>query len=152
MTSRTDTIATALTHPEFRRPFLGQELRGAMVQGLGPGSSEPRWTATVPQLAEAIDTALTRAEEKDTPAGGSTTADASGTADTPHALVIRLVGPDHVGTCECGRAIGRTPRTRSLDGLAGLWEQHAGQATDPDTAWADALNSLPTHTTPIGAS
>ncbi|MEU9149165.1 hypothetical protein AB0D59_01090 [Streptomyces sp. NPDC048417] len=143
-----DTIAAALTHPRFRRPIVGHELRGPMVQGLGPRSTEPRWTATVPQLAEAIDTALTLAEEKDTPAG-STTAGSTGTADTPHALAIRLVGPDLVGSCHCGRAIGRTPRTRSLDGLVGLWEQHIAEAA-PDAAWADALTSL--HRTPIGAS
>ncbi|MEU9424291.1 hypothetical protein AB0D87_15905 [Streptomyces sp. NPDC048342] len=144
-----DAIAAVLRNPTFRRPVLGQELRGAMVQGLGSGSgsSEPRWIATVPQLAEAIDTALTRAEEKDTPAGGTTAG--TGTADTPHALVISRTEHDFVGVCECGRAIGRTPRTRHLDGLVGLWEQHAAQA-DPDTTWADALNSL--HTTPIGAS
>ncbi|WP_217545609.1 hypothetical protein [Streptomyces sp. GbtcB6] len=142
-----DTIAAVLRSPRFRRPVLGQELRGAVVQGLGPGSSETRWTATVPQLAEAIDTALTRAEEKDTPVGSTTAG--TGTADTPHALVISRTEHDFVGACQCGRAIGRTPRARPLDALVGLWEQHAAQA-DPDTAWADALQSL--HTTPIGAS
>lgn len=148
MTARVDAIATVLRIPTLRRPIVGQELRGPVVQGLGPGSSEARWTATVPQLAEAIDTALAKAEEKDIPAG-STTAGRTGTAFTPHALVLELDGLDFRAVCRCGRPIGRTPQGRSTDGLVGLWEQHVTEA-DPDGAWTRAVASLPG--SPIGAS
>jgi hypothetical protein len=47
------------------------------VQLLGP-ASDPIWTASVPQLAEAIDNAIRASEEKDTPA-----AQAAGTTFTP---------------------------------------------------------------------
>ncbi|EYT83975.1 hypothetical protein CF54_04170 [Streptomyces sp. Tu 6176] len=81
MTRRTDTIAAVLRRPVLKRPVVGHELRERLVQGLGPGSTDAAWTATVPQLAEAIDTALTtqeRREQKGTRsrgrrlAGGST--------------------------------------------------------------------------------
>jgi hypothetical protein len=90
----------------------------------------------VPQLAEAIDTAL-KEEEKDIPAG---------TLSTPlpsdgHALIIRTVGVDLLGSCQCGQGIGRTPRTRSVEGLAGLWEHHVSTMTDQ--AWAEALTAIP---------
>lgn len=123
MSSRADMIAAVLRRPVLRRPFLAHELRGAMVQGLAPGSSESRWTATVQQLADAIDTALAASEEKDIPAG-SATAGSQGTAFTPHALVLELDGLDFRASCRCGRAIGRTPQGRPVEGLVGLWEQH----------------------------
>lgn len=148
MASRTDTVAAALRHPKLLRPVLAHELRGAVVQGFGPGSSEARWTATVPQLAEAIDTALTEAEEKDIPAG-SNTVGSQGTAFTPHALVLEPDGLDFRAVCRCGRPIGRTPQGRSLDGLVGLWEQHSAEA-DPDSTWARAVACLPASS--IGAS
>ncbi|MYS44073.1 hypothetical protein GTY23_23140 [Streptomyces sp. SID5998] len=78
MTSRTETIAAVLRRPKLARPILAHELRQHVVQGLGPGTTAADWTATVPQLAEAIDTALLRQEQKDTrgrtrpPAGEST--------------------------------------------------------------------------------
>lgn len=133
MTGRLNTIATALRAPNLERRFLGHELRGALVQGVYANSTEVSWSATVPMLAEAIDTALTRAEEKDTPAD-------AGAPSTPHALVLEAHGVDLVGTCRCGRSIGRTPLGRHIDGLIGLWEQHCTQA---DAAWADALTALP---------
>lgn len=147
MTARVDAIAAVLRIPTLRRPIVGQELRGPVVQGLGPGSSEARWTATVPQLAEAIDTALAKAEEKDIPA--SSTAGSTGTAFTAHALVLELDGLDFRAVCRCGRPIGRAPQGRSTDGLVGLWEQHVAQV-DPDGAWTRAIASLPV--SPIGAS
>jgi hypothetical protein len=45
------------------------------VQLLGR-STDPDWTATIPQLAEAIDRALTISEEKDTPADSGATSTA----------------------------------------------------------------------------
>jgi hypothetical protein len=141
MTPRAARIAALLRHPQPVRQLLAYELRGSVVQLLGPGTTDPTWTATPALLAEAIDQDLTRAEEKDTPKGAPSTA---------HALVIHRDGRDFVGACRCGRAIGRTPQARPLDGLVGLWEQHADQA-DPDTAWADALSSLPISSS-IGAS
>ncbi|MEV0475507.1 hypothetical protein [Streptomyces prunicolor] len=75
-----------------------------------------------------------------------------GTTSTPpaHALVLEPDGIDLVGACRCGRPIGRSPLTRSVDGLVGLWEQHCARVVQ-DTAWADALTALPA-ATPIGAS
>lgn len=134
MSARIDTIAAALRGPELQRQFLGHELRGALVQGVGAGSTEVVWTATVPMLAEAIDTALTKAEEaeeKDIP---------TGTPSTPHALVLEADDIDLIGSCRCGRRIGRTPQRRSVDGLVGLWERHVSE----DEAWTDALAALPT--------
>ncbi|MDX5569361.1 hypothetical protein PYK79_47300 [Streptomyces sp. ID05-04B] len=148
MTERIDTIAAALRNPVLRRAFVGHELRGSVVQGLGPGSTVPEWTATVPMLAEAIDTALTRAEEKDIPAASTP---AAGTPSTPHALAVTYDGVDLIGTC-CGRVIGRTPPTAPLaPGLVGLWQRHTGEP-DPDQAWAAALTALTPAATPNGAS
>jgi hypothetical protein len=87
MTSRIDTIAGVLRQPKLWRPVLGHELREHVVECLGPGSTEPRWTATVPQLAEAIDTALQKSEEKDTPVATRPT----GTASTARAEIIRVL-------------------------------------------------------------
>ncbi|MFD5656971.1 hypothetical protein [Streptomyces hirsutus] len=81
MTARTDTIAAVLRRPRLQRPVLAHELREYLVQGIGPAGTDTKWTATVPQIAEAIVTALREAErreEKDTRrgsqprAGGST--------------------------------------------------------------------------------
>ncbi|WP_073946485.1 hypothetical protein [Streptomyces kebangsaanensis] len=168
MPSRTDTIAAVLRRPVLRRPLLAHELRGHVVQGLGPGSTETAWTATVPQLAEAIDTALqarAQSEEKGTrlgtqpPVGGSTAraeilavlADAGYNqaaatellarahrephTDPPdlefretlaggHALIVQYGDCELIGSCQCGRALGRIRPDRSLDQLAGLWERH----------------------------
>lgn len=70
MTTRVDVIAAALHRPPLRRPFVGHEVRSGVVQ-LHGRSTDPDWTATIPQLAEAIDSALTISEEKDTPADGN---------------------------------------------------------------------------------
>ncbi|MGW5509935.1 hypothetical protein ACWEV9_19490 [Streptomyces albogriseolus] len=166
MTSRTDVIAGVLRRPRLKRPVLAHELRQALVQGLGSGT-EVRWTATVPQLAEAIDTALTAAgrEEKDTrrgsqPRPGGSTARAELLAvlqaagyndaaavdlvarafrephtDPPdlefretlaggHALVVQYGDCELLGSCQCGRRLGRVTPDRPIDHLAGLWERH----------------------------
>ncbi|WP_326780401.1 hypothetical protein OG481_09655 [Streptomyces longwoodensis] len=136
MLSRVDVIEAALRHPKLGRPLLAYELGGALVQLLERGTTDPTWTATPRLLAEAIDSALDQAErrEKDILATGTpSTADA-------HALVLERTAPDFVGVCRCGRPIGRTPLTHSLDGLVGLWEQHATQ----ESAWVDAVAALPT--------
>ncbi|MFI1723882.1 hypothetical protein [Streptomyces sp. NPDC020489] len=139
---RFNVLLRVLRSPQPVRPLLAYELRGSVVQLLGPGTTDPTWTATPELLAEAIDGELTRGEEKDTPAD-------AGAPFTPHALVLTPAGPDYRCTCQCGRAIGRAPKGRSIDGLVGLWEQHA---LEPDhaAAWADALAALP-HSS-IGAS
>ncbi|WP_406157686.1 hypothetical protein [Streptomyces canus] len=142
MTPRAARIAAALRLVQPVRPLLAYELRGSVVQLFGPGTTDPTWTATPELLAEAIDEDLTQAEEKDIPAG-SITAGGPGTAFTPHALVLARDEHDFVGTCACGRAIGRSPQGRSTDGLVGLWEQHADQA-DRDAIWADALSATAT--------
>ncbi|MFF9269133.1 hypothetical protein [Streptomyces rochei] len=78
MPSRTDTIVAVLRRPRLKRQVLAHELAGRMVQSTAPGSTAVDWSATVPQLAEAIDTALTQQEQKDTrgraqrPAGDAT--------------------------------------------------------------------------------
>ncbi|EGX60141.1 hypothetical protein SZN_09471 [Streptomyces zinciresistens K42] len=147
MTSRIDILTAALRQPVLLRPLLGQELREALVQGLGPGSSEPRWTATLPQLAESLDTSLTRAEEKDTPTGSTTAG--PGATSTAHALVLETDAYDYLAACSCGHPIGRTPKARSVDVLVCRWEQHAARAAN-DSAWSYAVASLPTPS--IGAS
>ncbi|MFR0354118.1 hypothetical protein [Streptomyces sediminimaris] len=130
------------------RPLLAYELRGPLVQLLASGTTDPTWQAPPGLLAAAIDTALAKArrEEKDIPAGAAA---GSGTAFTPHALVLELDGLDFRAVCRCGCPIGRTPQGRSTDGLVGLWEQHAAQA-DPDGAWKRAITTLPASV--IGAS
>jgi hypothetical protein len=143
MTPRAARIAAFLRRFQPVRQPLGYELRDSVVQLLGPGTTDPTWTATPALLAEAIDQALTRAEEKDTPVKGA--------PSTAHALVLARDEHDFVGTCVCGRAIGRSPQHRSVDGLVGLWERHAAHE-DTDAAWADALTSLPASASSIGAS
>ncbi|MGW0599930.1 hypothetical protein ACWD11_22640 [Streptomyces sp. NPDC002776] len=119
--TRADSIASVLHRPALHRPLLGHELRGRLVQGLGAGSTVAEWTATVPQLAEAIDTALTVHDAR-------AAAAAADPAAAGHALGIQHRGPDMVGVCQCGRVLGRiTPGTR-LDALAVPWERHTGAA------------------------
>jgi hypothetical protein len=101
--TRTDVIADVLRRPVLLRPVLGHELRERLVQGIGPASTAAEWTATVPQLAEAIDTALTAADG--------------------HALVIAHDGFDLIGTC-CGRVLGRIRPGTHLDALAAPWIRH----------------------------
>lgn len=140
LTPRAQAIANVLRSRRPAREPLAYELRGSVVQLLGPGTTDPTWTANPEVLAAAIDAALVRAEQKDTPAGAPSTA---------HTLAITYDGVDFVGAC-CGRVLGRTPPDRPLGpGLVGLWQRHTGEP-DPDRAWADALASL--NTTPIGAS
>lgn len=151
MASRIDVITGVLRHPAPVRDLMAYELRGSVVQLLGPGTTDPTWTATPELLAAAVDAGLARVErkEKDIPVG---TADIQGTTFTAaaHALVLESDGLDLVGICRCGRPVGRAPLSRSIDGLVGVWEQHCTQASQ-DIAWADALTALPT-TTAIGAS
>ncbi|NUS29783.1 MAG: hypothetical protein HOV92_36970 [Streptomyces sp.] len=102
--TRADVIADVLRRPVLRRPVLGHELRERLVQGLGPSSTVAEWVATVPQLAEAIDTALVAA------AG--------------HGLVVQHDGIDLVGTCQCGQRLGRIRPGTRLDALTVPWERH----------------------------
>lgn len=89
MKDRADIIADALRAPNLGRPYVGRELRGPLVQLLGPNSDQ-LWIASVPQLAEAIDNALRASEEKDTPAGTQP----AGTTSTPRHTSNKTPG-DH---------------------------------------------------------
>ncbi len=164
MTSRTDLIADVLRRPRLKRPVLAHELRQSLVQGLRIGTTV-EWTATVPQLAEAIDSALAQQEQKDTrgrsqrSAGGSTAraellavlqesgyneaaavdllarAFREPHTDPPdlefretlaggHALVVQYGDCELLGSCQCGRRLGRVTPDKPIDHLAGLWERH----------------------------
>ncbi|MFE3855225.1 hypothetical protein ACFXPN_29340 [Streptomyces griseorubiginosus] len=149
MADRLEVIRKVLVAGQPVRPLLAYEQSGPLVQLLASHTTLPTWQAPPTLLAKAIDLELVRAEEKDIPTGSSTSATGPGTAFTPHALVLTRDEHDFVGTCRCGRPVGRAPQGRSVDGLVGLWEQHAAQA-DPDAAWVDAVTSL--HPTSIGAS
>lgn len=119
MRSRTDIIAAVLRRPTFRRPVVGHELRGAQVQLLGR-NSDLTWTATVPQLAEAIDTALLKNEEKDTPTGNQPAGAASTardqilthlqttglTAEAARKLLARADREPHTGDAEYQATLG----------------------------------------------
>ncbi|MFI5685857.1 hypothetical protein [Streptomyces sp. NPDC051636] len=174
--SRTDTIAAVLRHRQPVREPLGCELRGSVVQLLGPGTTDPTWTATPEVLAKAIDSAL----QKDTrhgfqsPAGESTARaeilaalqacgyqaeaavellarafrephanppdpDFPETLAGGHALVLQFGGCELIGTCQCGRVLGRTTSNGTADSLAALWERHT-------------CTELSSTTSPIGAS
>jgi hypothetical protein len=169
VTSRTNTIAAVLRRPRLLRPVLAHELSERLVQGLGARSTETEWTATVPQLAEAIDTALQgwEREQKDTSVGGSQPP--AGAADTAraeilgalltagynepaaiellgrafrepqgdppdtefretlaggHALVVEYGDCELLGSCQCGRRLGRITPGKPLDALAVPWERH----------------------------
>jgi hypothetical protein len=74
MTDRLGVIAAALRAPKIDRPYVGHEMRGPMLMLTGL-NSDLIWSATIPQIAEAIDQALQEQEEKDIPA--------TGTASTP---------------------------------------------------------------------
>ncbi|MEU2780582.1 hypothetical protein [Streptomyces sp. NPDC007110] len=167
MKPRTEVIAGVLRRPRLKRPVLAHELRERLVQGLGAGSTDVEWTATIPQVAEAIDAALTASgrEEKDTrrggqPRAGGSTARAELLAalhdsgyneaaatdvvarafrephtDPPdlefretraggHALVIEYGDCELIGSCQCGRRLGRVTPDKPIDRLAGLWERH----------------------------
>ncbi|NUP19849.1 MAG: hypothetical protein HOZ81_27975 [Streptomyces sp.] len=100
--TRAETIEGVLRRPVLKRRVLAHEVSERLVQGLGARSTVVEWTATVPQLAEAIDTAL-----------------AAG-----HALIVELDGLDLIGTCQCGRRLGRIRPGTPLDALAVPWERH----------------------------
>ncbi|MBD0837396.1 hypothetical protein [Streptomyces sp. TRM68416] len=119
--TRAEIIAGVLHHPVLDRPVLGRELRERLVQGLGAGSTAAEWTATVPQLADALDTALTVHDV-------ITAAASAGTVAAGHALVIQYQGADLVGVCQCGRPVGRVRPGAALDALAVPWERHISPA------------------------
>ena len=100
--NRAETIAGVLRRPVLKRPVLAHEVSERLVQGLGARSTVVEWTATVPQLAEAIDTAL----------------------GADHALIVEYHGIDLVGTCQCGRRLGRINPATRLDALAVPWVRH----------------------------
>lgn len=175
MISRTDVIAGVLRRPRLKRPVLAHELRQSLVQGMRIGTTV-EWTATVPQLAEAIDSALVKQEQKDTrrgsqPRPGGSTARAEILAvlqesgyneaaatellarafrephTTPpdeefretlaggHALVVEYGDCELLGSCQCGRRLGRVTPDKPIDGLAGLWERHTmTEIPDPASA------------------
>lgn len=119
--NRSDVLAGVLRRPVLARPVLAHELREHLVQGLGAGSTAVEWSATVPQLAEALDTALVRFD-------AATVGAIAGSAAAGHALVIEHRGPDLVGTCQCGRRLGLTRPDGRLDALAVPWIQHTSTA------------------------
>jgi hypothetical protein len=112
MSERADVIAAALRQPTLRRPYVGHELRGAILQLQTPRSGVA-WTATVPQLAQAIDTALRKTEEKDTPGGAQPS---PGAAFTARAQILAAL-----------QAAGHTP-----DQAAQLLAQADHEPRDPD--------------------
>ncbi|OYP17017.1 hypothetical protein CFC35_22990 [Streptomyces sp. FBKL.4005] len=159
--SRTHTIAAVLSHAQPVRQPLAYELRGSVVQLLGPGTTVPTWSASPQVLAEAIDSAL----QKDTrrriqqqtgestaraeilavlqaagyPAGPAAELiarafrepHASGqspavpeTLAGGHALIVQRTEFELLGTCQCGRALGRTTSHGTADSLAVPWERH----------------------------
>lgn len=163
MTSRAQRIAAVLRDPKAVREPLAVELRGTVVQMVGPSTSDPTWTATPEVLAAAIDSAL----QKDTPTGRSTrprgaeftaraeilavledagynaaaAAELLGRADREprtsppdtefvetlaggHALFVQFGDCEFIGTCQCGRVLGRITQAGSVDHLVGLWERH----------------------------
>lgn len=115
--NRAETIAGVLRRPVLTRPVLAHELRGRLVQGLGAGSTVAEWTATVPQMAGAIDTALAKVD-------AATAGAMAGSLAAGHALVISYRGRDLVGTCQCGRTLGRIDPATPLDALAVPWIRH----------------------------
>ncbi|MEV8124825.1 hypothetical protein AB0P07_12030 [Streptomyces sp. NPDC085944] len=117
MTSRTDTIAAVLRRPRLTRPVVAHELRERLVQGLEPGGTATEWTATVPQLAEAINTKLEEREareQKDTrgraqrPAGGAT-------AREEILAVLESAGYNTAAAAELLARAHREPRTNPPD-------------------------------------
>lgn len=115
--NRADVIGGVLRRPALTRPPLAHELGERLVQGLGVRSSLVDWTATVPQLADAIDTALTAFD-------AATVGAIAGSAAAGHALVIEHRGRDLVSTCQCGRRLGLIRPDTRLDALAVPWIQH----------------------------
>ncbi len=114
MTSRTDTIAAVLRRPRIKRQVLAHELRGRLVQSTAPGGTTVDWSATVPQLAEAIDVELAKREEKDTrgrgqrPAGGAT-------ARAEILAVLESAGYNTAAAADLLARAHREPRTNPPD-------------------------------------
>ncbi|MFM9542276.1 hypothetical protein [Streptomyces turgidiscabies] len=111
--SRIDIIAAVLRRPVFHRPIVGHELRGALVQLLGR-DSDVTWSATVPQIAEAIDTALQKNEKKDTPAG-SQPAGAASTARGEILAALQTAGHTEASALEVLDRADREPRDPDPD-------------------------------------
>ncbi|MGI5408677.1 hypothetical protein ACQEV9_18020 [Streptomyces chartreusis] len=176
--ARVAVIQRVLRAEQPVREPLAYELRGSIVQLLGPGTTAPTWQAPPALLAVAIDAALAAAEreEKDTrrgrqPRAGGSTARAELLAgledqgyneaaaadllarafrephtDPPdlefretraggHALVIEYGDCELLGSCQCGRRLGRVPPDKPIDRLVGLWERHTmTELTAPEAA------------------
>lgn len=115
--NRAETIAGVLRRPVLTRPNVGREMGERLVQGLGARSTLVEWTATVPQLADAIDTALAKVD-------AATAGALAGSVAAGHALVISYRGRDLVGTCQCGRRLGVIRPDTRLDALAVPWIRH----------------------------
>ncbi|MET9729740.1 hypothetical protein ABZZ79_03435 [Streptomyces sp. NPDC006458] len=116
MTARTETIASVLQRPRLLRPVLAHELRERLVQGMGAGTTEVEWTATVPQLAEAIDTELTRHEQKDSPTRPPV---AVGSADTARAQILAALQAAGHSETAARELLARAFRDPHADPVAG---------------------------------
>ncbi|MGW2170364.1 hypothetical protein ACWC1C_07510 [Streptomyces sp. NPDC001705] len=152
MTSRTDTIAAVLRHPRLTRPVVAHELRERLVQGLVPGGTATDWTATVPQLAEAIHVGLEQAEQKDTrrraqrPAGEST-------ARAEILEVLESAGYNAAAAAELLGRAHREPRTnpparklpRTLAGGHALIVEHGTDEIHGACQCARRLGLIPPH-------
>ncbi|WP_371579423.1 hypothetical protein [Streptomyces sp. NBC_01314] len=107
MTDRLDIIAAALRAPKTARPYVGHEMRGPMLMLTG-ANSDLIWSATIPQVAEAIDQALQEQEreEKGIPAAGAQPT--AGTTSTPQ-------------VCSYGRPADHGRIAADLRARAGQW-------------------------------
>ncbi|MEU3683720.1 hypothetical protein AB0E99_22670 [Streptomyces sp. NPDC030592] len=114
MTSRTDTIARVLRRPRIKRVTLAHELGGRMVQSTAPGGTTVDWSATVPQLAEAIDTALEDQEQKDT-RGRAQRSAGGATAREEILAVLESAGYNTAAAAELLARAHREPRTTPAD-------------------------------------
>ncbi|MET9140517.1 DUF6895 family protein [Streptomyces parvulus] len=152
MTSRTDTIAAVLRHPRVKRVTLAHELGGRMVQSTAPGGTTVDWSATVPQLAEALNTALEQAEQKDTLRRAQRLAGAS-TARAEILEVLESAGYNAAAAAELLGRAHREPRSnpparklpRTLAGGHALVVEHGTDEIHGACQCARRLGLIPPH-------
>ncbi|MFF7259518.1 hypothetical protein ACFZCL_04380 [Streptomyces sp. NPDC008159] len=165
MKKRVEIIAAALRAPQTSRPYVGHELRGPMLMLAGV-NSDLIWSATIPQVAEAIDQALQQAErqEKDIPAGTTSTPPVLSygrPADHDRIAADLRARPGQWGTVGVYRSLG-TARNVGTQihiaggnyrayGPAGFFEARTQVVPDGTRVEARYLGAVPSPATPSSA-
>jgi hypothetical protein len=129
-------LAPGTTDPTWTATpeVLAAAIDGALQKDTSPGSSMPggaEFTARAEILAVLTDAGYNAAAAAELlgrahrePQAEPPDSEAVETLAGGHALIIQHGDRELIGSCQCGRALGRITPAGSVDHLAGLWERH----------------------------